>query len=133
MFSFGRFASSTGRLFSTATSPAPGDGAGFINLALHKDNIRIFLGLLGTAVATGFFLAESRNVSEKVDKVELGLKSLDDKINLKSDNQGRDIKSIERTLVHLLASTRLCGEIIPYPQRLPNKYDVYSCEQSENR
>ena len=90
MFSFGRFASSTGRLFSTATSPAPGDGAGFVKLALHKDTFEVFLGLLGTAIAASCILAEGRHVSAKVDKIDLGLKSLEDKISLKFDNQGRD-------------------------------------------
>ncbi len=116
MFSFRRLISSPSkrRLFSTAlpAHAAPGDRSGFIQLAVHKDNI----GLLGTAVAAGCILFQLTSVSGKVDKVDLTLKSLDDKISLKFDNQSRNLKDIERHLVNLIVSTRQQSRYHPLQQ-----------------
>jgi hypothetical protein len=155
MFSFRRLVSSSSkrRLFSTnpATLPtalpahaAPGDRSGFIHFAVHKDNVNLCIGLLGTAVAAGCILFQLRSVSVKVDKVGLGLKSLEDKmgnriqsledkISLKFDNQSRDMrrdmKDIERHLANLIISTRQQSHHRPL-QPLPNKGDGDSSEEA---
>lgn len=133
------------RLYSTLPLPVPGDIPGLIQFLVHRDtrNMKVFVGLLGTAVAIGCVISEVRHVSIKLDEVKSDVKSLEIKMDTRiqslEDKLGERMQSFENkisskfdnqwTTLFTLLIANSNDKLNSPPQ---NKGDVSSSGKSDN-